>query len=109
MAKEATFIQGGAVIDYTAAADIVVGQVIPLVSCVGVAQTDITNGAVGAVAITGVYECAAVTTAAFAVGDVLYWDDTNSVLTKTDTSNTKAGICVATKLQAGATARVKIG
>lgn len=109
MAKEATFIQGGNVIDYTAAANIAYGAVIPLTTCVGVALEDIANGATGSVTITGVFETAAVNTAAFAVGDKLYWDDTANTLTKTDTGNTPAGVCVAAKAAAGTTARVKIG
>jgi predicted RecA/RadA family phage recombinase len=109
MAKEATFIQSGNVIDYTAAANIAYGAVVPLVTCVGVALEDIASGATGSVTITGVFEAAAVNTAAFAVGDKLYWDDAANKLTKTDTSNTPAGICVAIKESAGTTARVKIG
>lgn len=109
MAKEAIFIQPGTVINYTAGANIAVGEIVPLVNCVGVAQTDIAKDEVGAVAITGVYEAAAVNNAAFAVGDKLYWDDTAGKLTKTDTSNTYAGICVAVKAQSGTTGLVKIG
>lgn len=109
MAKEATYIQDGMIIDYTAASAIVAGQVIPLVTRVGVALEDIAANATGSVKITGVFECAAETGVAFDVGDQLYWDDTNNRLTKTATGNTPAGIAVEPKATAGTTAKVKIG
>ncbi|MDF2631428.1 MAG: hypothetical protein K0Q85_24 [Caproiciproducens sp.] len=109
MAKEATYIQRGDNIDYTAAADIAYGAVVPLVTRIGVALESIATGATGSVTITGVFEAAAVNDAAFTVGDLLYWDDTANKLTKTSASNTPAGVAIEPKLTAGATARVRIG
>ena len=47
MAKQATFIQIGKNIDCTASADIAVGEVVPIVTGIDVAQTSIANGDTG--------------------------------------------------------------
>lgn len=109
MDKEATFIQKGENIDYTAAADIAYGAIVPMVTRIGVALEDIAIGATGSVTVTGVFEAAAVTGTAFVVGDQLYWDDTAGKLTKTSTDNTPAGWATEAKASAAAKARVKIG
>lgn len=108
MSKQAVYLQSGDVIDYTAAANIAVGDVVPLGSRVGVAVTDIANGATGAVSIDGVYEMPAVNNAAFSVGDVVFWDDSANKLTLTGAGNTVAGIVVAAKAETGTTAKVDI-
>lgn len=45
---------------------------------------------------------------AFAVGDAVYWDNTNKRLTKTSTDNTKVGVAVAAKLTAATTLRFRL-
>lgn len=110
MAKEAVFIQKGEVIDFVASADIAVGDVVPIgTTRIGIAQTDIANGATGAVAVTGVYQIAASTSVAMAVGSLAYWDVADGNLNATATDNILAGIVVEAKAQAGATAKVLIG
>lgn len=109
MAKEATFIQDGKRIDYLAVTNIAVGQIVPMVTMVGVALTDIPTGKTGTLETTGVWEMAAETGVAFAIGEQLYWDDVSNRLTKTSTSNTPAGKCVETKAVGGTIAKVKIG
>lgn len=110
MAKQATYIQKGDTIDYTNSgnAAIAYGDVIPATNCVLIAAENIAVGATGGADAVGVFELAAVNNAAFAVGDKLYWDATNKVLTKTSAGNTPAGICVATKAQTSATGKVKL-
>lgn len=108
MAKQAIFIQNGKTIDYTATAAIAVGEVVPMVTIIGVAQTDIANGDTGTLVIDGVFECPAINSVAFAVGDQLYWDDTANQLTKVSTSNTPAGKCTAIKGTTATTAQIKI-
>lgn len=111
MAKEAIFVQDGAVIDWIngTAADIAVGDVVPLTACVGVALGDIPNGAVGSVKLTGVWEMPKAAGTAFAVGDKLYWDTAASNLTKTDTATIPAGICVEAVAEVATVAKIKIG
>lgn len=110
MAK-AALSQKGALIDYNngGVAAIEYGDIIPLVSRIGVAAENIAVGADGSVSLEGVYIIPAITTAAFAVGDLLYFDATAGKVTKTATDNTPAGTCVAVKAQATDTAAVRIG
>lgn len=67
-------IQRGDVIDYTAGANILSGAVVTLKHALGVAVTDIANGATGAVAVEGVFELPKVTASAIAAGEKLLWD-----------------------------------
>lgn len=111
MSKEATFLQAGKVINWTNSteANVAVGEVIPLTSIVAVAVTNIPIGAIGAVSLEGIYQMPADKTTTFAVGDKLYWDATAGNLTKTDTANVYAGICVEPKNNSTETALVKLG
>lgn len=70
------YIQKGDVIDYTNASGstITSGTAIKLSHCIGVALTDIADGATGAVAIEGVFSLPKVSAAVFAVGEKLIWD-----------------------------------
>lgn len=108
MAKEAVFIQKGENIDYVASADIVSGQVVPLVNLCGIANDDIASGATGTLMIDGIVEIAAETGVAWAVGELIYWNDTDSKGTKTATDHVAMGFAVAVKASATATGRVKL-
>lgn len=105
---EATFYQEGKVIDYTAANGLSVGQVVSLTNLVGVAMNDIASGAVGAVAIEGVFTMPGASGITAAIGDKLYWDDSNNVLTSTTTGNAIAGIALTAKATAAANVLIKI-
>lgn len=72
MAKN--YIQPGEVIDYTAGADIATGDVVVVGNLIGVAITDIANGAVGPAKITGVFELPKVPTAVIGAGETVNWD-----------------------------------
>ena len=56
----------------------------------------------------GVFDHASDTGAAWAFGDLLYWDDTNKVFTKTSSGNTKAGYAAAAKTSGATTGRIKL-
>ena len=81
-------------VDYTAGSAITSGDVLVLGSTdakkvrVGVALTDIANGAVGAVAITGCFALAKVSAAVIAQGDSVNWD--SSVSSVEDNAHTTA-------------------
>ena len=45
---------------------------------------------------------------AFAVGDAVYWDDTNKRMTKTSSGNTLVGAAMAAKLTAATTIRLRL-
>jgi predicted RecA/RadA family phage recombinase len=110
MSRQAMPVQTGNVIDYTntTGALIPVGDIIPLGTICGVAETDIEDGRIGVVNIVGVWDVPSVT-GAFDVGDLLYWDAVAKKATKTDTDNTPLGITVASKGASATTARVKLG
>ena len=82
------------------------GDVIALGSRIGVASADIAVGALGTLAVLGVFDMPAAGTEAFVVGDDLYWD--GSKLTKTAGTNPKAGWCTLAKTAAGTVGRVKL-
>lgn len=66
--------QPGAVIDYTAGADISAGAVVKIGKILGVALVDIANGATGSVQIEGVFTVPKVSGAVIAQGENLTWD-----------------------------------
>lgn len=109
MAK-ATYIQNGSNINYTngGASDIAAGDVVGLGTRIGIAAAAIPVGALGTVITEGVFEAPAISTAAFALGDQVYWDATAEKLTNVSEGNTLAGWCIAAKAESGATARIKL-
>ena len=109
MAK-AEYVKKGEVLDFenTTAAEIGYNDVVPLKNRIGVSREVIPVNSVGSVVVTGVFELPAVTTAAFAVGEPLYWDAATGKVVKT-AGDISAGYAFADKIQTGAVALVKIG
>lgn len=101
------FIQTGKTIDYIngGGADVEYGDVVAISARIGIAAENIAVGATGALNVSGVYELPADNTAAFSIGDEVYWD--GAKLTKT-AGGVVAGWITEPKAQAGAVARVKI-
>lgn len=114
MANVTKFVQNGDVLDFKAPVNISYMGVVPLTSTsmvalgVGIAQETIKAGDIGAVATKGVFEFPCVT-AAMNFGDQVYWDETNTKITKTSTNNTPAGIVVEDKSSGVTTVKVRIG
>lgn len=110
MAHTASFVQKGDTIDYvnSTGGAIPHNNVVVLTNRIGVSLETIAEDATGGVRVTGVFELPSVENAAFAVGDILFWDADNEVLTKTEAGNAYAGWCTEVKATAGATARVKL-
>lgn len=109
MAKQATYVMGDDRIDFTATADIKVGDVVPLgTAMVGIALTDIATGSTGVLKTEGCWNVAAKTGESFAIGDVVYLDDVTNALTKTATSNARAGIAIAVKATAETVALIRL-
>lgn len=69
-----TFKQEGAVIQYTAAADIPNGKVLKIGNVLGVALAAIPSGATGSVRLEGVFSAPKVSGAVIAQGESLTWD-----------------------------------
>jgi predicted RecA/RadA family phage recombinase len=74
----------------------------------GVAIDTVASAGTGVFATEGVWDITKTTTAALAVGDKAYWDDTNKRLTATSTSNLPVGVVVETAATTATTARVKL-
>jgi len=81
----ARFIQNGNSIDYTPGADVSAGDVVVQGDLVGITKLDIASGALGALAVTGVFDVPKTTGVgeAIAAGAKVYWDEAESVA-KTD-------------------------
>lgn len=66
--------QVGEVVQYTAGANIISGQVVKIGNMLGVALQDIANGETGPVMVKGVFVVPKVTAAVIAQGESLTWD-----------------------------------
>lgn len=107
MAK--TFIQEGKVLDYTAAADIKSGDVVPMGSLLGVALDDIATGDTGPVQVDGVWELPKTANAVIGQGETVNWDvsaKSFDVNTATPAAGDLTDGCVAAKAAAAADATV---
>lgn len=113
----ATFIQEAKSINYknpSPTEAIKYGEVVALKDMIGVAAIDIAPGAVGVLTVSGAFEMDAETTAAFAVGQKVYWDSTAKTITASATgaesaANIVAGYAIEEKAVSAAKALVKIG
>jgi len=93
MAKN--YIKDGAVIDFTAGADISSGDLVIVGKRIGIALGDIASGATGAVQMRGVFEVPKEASLAVVQGDLLYCNVGATELDKTATSQTLAGYAFA--------------
>ena len=76
----AQFIHDGNSIDYTPGADVTAGDVVVQSDLVGISKLDITADALGALAVTGVFDVPKATGVgeAIAAGATVYWDVADS-------------------------------
>lgn len=78
--------QTGDTVDYIPAADVAAGDVVAQGDLIGVANREIKAGALGALAVVGVFDFPKATGAgqAIAAGSKVYWDATAKVATTSD-------------------------
>ncbi|MDY7096762.1 MAG: DUF2190 family protein [Pseudomonadota bacterium] len=100
------YVQRGDTLTLTAPAEIVSGDVVSVGSIIGVANGDAESGAPLDLDTVGVFQLPKVSALAIAEGDVVYWDSTNGLVTKTASGNTKLG--VATEAAANPSADVAV-
>jgi predicted RecA/RadA family phage recombinase len=105
---QAQFIYDGDAIDYTPGANVSAGDVVVQGDLVGVAKRDMVASELGALAVTGVFDFAKSAGVAFTVGQILYWDDTNNVVTTTATGNKQIGKVVRAAASADTLVRVRL-
>lgn len=111
------YVQEGKVISFTASGAKTAGQVVVVGSLVGICLADVADGAVGELAVEGVWDVPAAT-AAITVGAATYWAADgdpvggtagSGAATATATDNTLMGHVIAAKGATVGTARVKLG
>ena len=88
------YVQPGNTLTLTAPHDVISGDGLLVGSIFGVAAGDAENGATVEAALTGVFDLTKVGSQAWAVGDKVYWDDTNKRCTTVATDNTLIGVAV---------------
>ena len=108
----ARFIHDGNSIDYTPGADVSAGDVVVQGDLIGIAKLNIASGALGALAVTGVFDVPKATGVGAAIGAGLkvYWDAAEAVA-KTDAEAGANKYLGKTVLAAGdddATVRVRL-
>lgn len=111
MTEEAIYVHEGHMVDYTPSAKVAAGDVVVQGALVGIAIKDIAANALGALAVTGVFDVAksVASGSAITAGTNLYWDDSNNVATATASTHKYLGKCVAGVADAATTVRVLIG
>lgn len=111
MAKIASRVQEGKVVNIVADADYSVGDPINFGTRIGIASTDVVTGGDVALIIEDVFEFTAVTANTIALGDKIYLDNVGGTdATTTATSNQIIGYAVTEKAGAVAgTVNVKLG
>ncbi len=88
------YVADGNVLKHTAGADISSGDLVVMNTIAGVAVTDIANGEVGSVQISGIFTLAKAT-GAISQGAKVYWNSSNSNVTTTASGNTLIGVAAA--------------
>lgn len=101
------FVQSGDTIAVTAPYTCTAGQAAQVGKIFGVACDDVASSASGQFKTCGVFDITK-TTGAIAVGDPVYWDNTNRYLTTTANSNAEVGVCTVAALSGDTTVRVKL-
>ncbi|MDY3739399.1 MAG: DUF2190 family protein [Selenomonadaceae bacterium] len=105
----ANYVQIGNVVDYTAATDIAYKEIVPFAACIGVAAEAIPAGKTGSVSLKGCYEMPAAS-GAIKIGDAVYFDTENEVITGTSGAKTvPAGIAITAKASAATSIIVRLG
>ena len=102
----ADYVQYGDVIEFTPSSALTAGQpVLVGTSLLTIATQPIAANAAGSVATEGVFSIAKATGNGTAInaGTVLYWDNTNSVVTSNSTGTIRCGFAVSTAANAAAT------
>ena len=101
----AVFVQRGETVDFTPSRDVDAGEVLVFGGLPGVVKTHVKAGALGALALTGVYD---VEKDAFAVsaGDRLFWDDARHLATTTAAGGVFLGLAAANSPASSPRARV---
>ena len=105
---QATFVQEGCAIDYTPGSALASGDVVVQGDLIGIAKQPLAANEPGALTVEGVFDFAKNTNVAYTVGTILYWDDTNNVVTATSTGNKQIGKVVRAAASSDTTVRIRL-
>lgn len=95
MPYEAQYKKDGTVIDYTPSVAVAAGEVVVFGTLIAIAPVAIAANEPGSLQIRGEFEVAKVEAQAWAIGDAIYFDESENNFTTTSTSNVLAGKVVA--------------
>lgn len=101
-------VQRGETLTIPAPAAVLSGGVVVAGSIVGVANGDAASGAPVDVDVVGVFILPKVSALAIAIGDAVYWDATNGIVTKTASGNTKLGYATTAAANPSASVSVRL-
>ncbi len=103
---DAIFVHEGDAIDYTPVAAVDAGAVVVVKRIVGVTRQPIAAGALGSLAVEGVFDMPKEDDAEIDTGEWCYWDTGNEYVTTTDTGDLPCGFCTADAAAADERVRV---
>lgn len=104
------FVQPGHVLTFIGkAGGHLSGDLVIIGAMFGISAYNTAEGAEGELNLGGVFNLPKATGAAMAVGEAVYWDATNKLVTKTAIDNTKIGVvAVQDEVSAGTTVNVRL-
>lgn len=107
---KASYCQRGESLDYTndSALKIEAGEVVNLITRIGVAGTEIKPREIGSVHVVGVFKMDKAASEAISMGTAVYYDETNKCITATAASNIPAGYAIVSALASDAYVYVKL-
>jgi len=88
--------------------DVSAGDVVDVGDIYGVAVGDIANAADGTVRLKGIFDLTLQTNETIAIGDKLYWDSSNEVVTETATADTFIGTAMEAQTTTTSTTLLKV-
>ena len=103
-----TYVQPGQTLTLAAPATVASGAGVLIGSSFGVAQGDAASGALVDITMEGVWTMAKVSALAIAVGDIVYFDNTTGLVSKTASGNTKIGVAVTAAANPSGTVHVRL-
>ncbi|MDP3409027.1 DUF2190 family protein [Bosea sp. (in: a-proteobacteria)] len=103
------YVQAGKNLTLPAPANVLSGDVVIIGSILGIAAGTAASGSDLDLVTEGVFKLPKVSALAIAIGDAVYWDSTNKLVTKTASGNTKLGVAVSVAANPSGTVNVKLG
>ena len=105
---KARFIHDGDAIDHTPATDISAGDVVIQNDLVGIAKLDIPAGALGALAVKGVFDVAKAAGTAINAGVNIYWHTATQIANTTSSGGKLMGKSIHAAAESDTTVRVRL-